>query len=127
MSSIAHPFYPPVELPTHVETYAQGLADHRADYGDVPLNSPADLKGIVADATKLGPLADEIHSLQLTLAAKLDSYHKAASPLWGSFSEKLGHAKVHAEKNKKAALLNFLRTFQHHTKGHEAAKAAQKA
>src|SRR5207302_2065470 len=117
-----HVFYPPVELPDHVIAYAQGLADHKSEYGEVPENAPADLKDVVAQARKLLPLAQEIENLQLSLAAKLDAYHRASLPLWTAFSERLAYAKVYAEKSGKAALLNFLRNYQHHTKGHSAAK-----
>jgi len=117
-------FYPPVDLPDQVQSYAQGVADHKADYGAIPQNSPADLKAVVAHAKTLEPLAEECHDLELTLAAKLEAYHKAAAPLWKEFSEKLGYAKVYAQKNEKTALLNFLRGFQHHVVRHAAAAAA---
>lgn len=119
-----HPFYPSPELPTQIVSYAQGLADHQADYGDVPMNAPKDLAGVVEFAKQLSPLAKEIHDLELELAAKNERYHLAAAPLWTQFSERVGHAKLYAEKNGKDALLNFLRSFQHHTSRHAAAKEA---
>jgi hypothetical protein len=122
-----HVFYPPIELADHVTSYIQGLKDHRADYGDVPENAPADLKSLEAEAKKLEPMAKEIEDLQLQLAAKLEAYHRAAAPLWTHFSEKLGHAKVHADKNDKTALLNFLKGFQHHARNHAAARTAHAA
>jgi hypothetical protein len=123
-NAISHVFYAPVDLPEHVQAYADGLAHHKADYGEVPENAPADLKDLAAQAKKLAPLAAEVHDLELQLAAKRDAYHKAVAPLWQAFSEKLAYAKVFAEKQHKTALLNFLRNYQHHTKGHKAATAA---
>jgi hypothetical protein len=116
-------FYPPVELPTQVQAYAQGLVDHKTDYGTVPQNSPAELKSIVSQAKELEPMAQEIHDLELTIASKMEDYHKAAAPLWKEFSEKLGYAKVYAEKNDKSALMNFLRNYQHHVVRRTAAKS----
>jgi hypothetical protein len=109
-----HLFYPPVELPAQVQSYAQGLKDHHAEYGDVPGNSPAELRSIVDAAARLEPLADEIHDLELTLAAKLEAYHRAAAPLWKAFSEKVGLASVHAQKQDKRALASFLKAYKHH-------------
>ena len=120
----SHVFYPPVELATLIQTYAQSLVDHKGDYGTVPENSPSDLKPLVGQAKELEPMANEIHDLQLTLATRMEAYHKAAAPLWKAFSEKVGYAKVYAQKNDKAALLNFLRNYQHHTGRHAAAEKA---
>lgn len=118
-------FSPPIELPDHVQAYAQGLADHKADYGEVPENAPKELQPIVKEAKDLEALSHEIENLELTLAAKKEAYYKKAMPLWTAFSEKLGYAKVYAQKNDRRALLNFLRNYQHHVKGHAAAKAAE--
>lgn len=117
-------FHPPVELPTQAISYAQALVEHASDYGDVPANAPADLAPIVAQAKELEPMAKEIHDLELTLAAKRELYYRAAGPLWTQFSERVGHARLYAEKNGKGALLNFVRLFQHHTARHAAAKEA---
>lgn len=119
-----HPYYPSPELPRHVESYAQGLVDHAADYGSVTANSPKELAPVVKLAQDLEGAAKEIEDLQLELAAKLEAFHKAAWPLWTQFSEKLGYAETYAKKNGKGALLNFLKTYQHHVEHHAAAKAA---
>jgi hypothetical protein len=118
-----HVFYPSPELPDQVVSYAQGLVDHHKDYGDVQGNAPADLKDAVAQAKKLQPMAEEIQKLQLEVASKLDAYHRAAAPLWAAFAERLGYARVFAQRAGNNALLNFLRNYQHHTRGHQAAQA----
>ena len=120
-----HVYHPPVELPDHVISYAQGLKDHKADYGEVAMNSEADLADGVAKANALLPRAKEIQDLELKLAALKEAYNKDAVPLWRLFSERLGYAKTFATKNGKNALLNFLRAFQHH-QTHSAAAAAAK-
>lgn len=120
-------FYPPTELPDQVVGYAQALKTHATEYGAVPANGEADLAPLVVDARKLQPLAQEIADLELTLAAKMEQYHRAAAPLWTAFSEKVGQAKLHAEKQGKAALLDFVRGYRHHAARHAAAKASAKA
>lgn len=110
-----------------MQAYAQGLADHKADYGEVPENAPKDLQPLVKQAQELESISHEIQQLELTVAAKKEAYYKKAAPLWTAFSEKLGFAKIHAQKNDKHALLNFLRNYQHHVKGHAAAQSAKTA
>jgi hypothetical protein len=119
-----HVFHPPVELADHAIAYAQGLVDHAGDYGPVPMNSPSELAPIISMATPLVPKAKEIHDLELKLAALRESYNAQALPLWAAFSDKLAHARVYAEHGGRNALLNFLRTYQHHGARHAAAKSA---
>ena len=113
-------FYAPVELPSLVVAYAQGLHQHKAEYGDVPSSSPTDLKPLVQAASALDPDAEEIHNLELTLAAKKEAYHKKALPLWKKFSEKVRIARVHAGAQSKEALETFLKAFRYHAERHDA-------
>jgi hypothetical protein len=118
-----HVFYPSPEMPHQIAAYSAGLKLHRTEFGDVVGNSPDDLKSLVADAAALRPLADEIEHLQIQLAAKLDAYHKAAAPVWATFSERLGYARNYADKQHNAALHSFLLAFRHN-EGRHAAKQA---
>jgi len=120
-----HVFYPSSELPHQVESYITSLKLQKSVFGDVPCSSAADLKDLETAAKHLVPMADEIEQMQIALAAKIDAYHKAAAPLWEQFSEKLGYARVYAEKSKNAALAAFLKAFRHNEGRHSASKAAQ--
>ena len=120
-----HVFYPSSELPHQVESYITSLKLQKPAFGDIPANAANDLTALETSAKALVPMADEIEKLQIDLAAKLDAYHKTAAPVWERFSEKLGYARVYAEKSKNAALIAFLKAFRHNEGRHAASKAAQ--
>ena len=122
-----HIFHPPAELPDQAVSYVETLQAHKDEYGPIPMNGPKDLAEVLKQAKALQPKAKAIHDLELKLAAMHEDYSRAALPLWTAFSERLGYAKVYAEKNKKTALLSFLRGFVHHTVRHAAAKASSEA
>jgi hypothetical protein len=120
-----HVFHPPADTVDQVISYVEGLVEHGADYGTIPMNGAKDLASIKAQAHALEPKAKEIHDLELKLALLQEQFNVAAVPLWHKWTEHMSYAKVYAEKNHKVSLTNFLRAFgQHHARA-TAAKAAQ--
>lgn len=120
-----HAFHPPSELPSQVLSYVNGLTDHAKEFGAVPMNSPKELNEVKAKAHALEPRAKEIHDLEVKLAALKEDYNRDAVPLWHAVSEHLGYAKLHADKQDKQTLKNFLAAFAHHQARAKAAKDAQ--
>lgn len=117
-----HVFYPSPELPHQVESYTGTITAREAEFGKVTGNSAAELAPVLEEAKRLQPLADEIEQLQIQLAARLDAYHKAAAPLWTRFSERVGFARVYADKEQNPALAAFLKGFRHNEGRHAASK-----